>query len=777
MEDKQNRFMISEDEEHVILIVDDNPMNLGVLSNYLKGYGFRILVARSGESTLKKAMYVKPDIILLDVMMGGIDGFETCRQLKKNNHTKDIPVIFMTALSETQHKVKGFEVGAVDYVTKPLQHEEVLARVSVHLNVQDLTQSLKKQNARLQDTTEELKEANTILLKRTLQLSTTSQVGQKATSILDLDELLEKVAQLIQSQFQYYFVGVWLLNKTQDAVVLQTYAGDDSINLTQESYQILIHQKENAIIKVFNDRWQQLIENIDKASTYPPLTELPKAQSELILPLRIGVKSIGVLDIISLKPAAFNDEDKVTLRTMADQIAPSIRNAQIYKAEQHRRQLSESLEQTGRVLSSSLDLHEVPGLILNQLTKVVPYERGLVMLQRENKLNSVAHHGFPDKAPVTHLKVTIHSGDVFERLKNTHQPVLVDDVTKDPGWQQQKWLPLNYSWLGVPLIAKNRVIGMISLTRADVAAFSQDDATLVLAFAAQAAIALENAALYDEINQLKDDLELKVIERTEELNKAYHLLEKLNNTKTDFIKVASHELRTPLAIIKGYSQLLAITPTPEDDEDDMKELADGIVDGVNRLDEIVNMMFDVAKVDANVLEMDPTFFRVEGLLRNLSLSFREDLQKRELSLSLNNLSKLPTVEGDETLLFKVFYNLIINAIKYTPNKGSITLSGHLISQVESEQAVKITISDTGIGIDPEHHTQIFEKFYQTGEVGLHSTGKTKFKGGGPGLGLAVVKGIVEGHGGKVWVESEKHDEAICPGSHFHVVLPVKQPAK
>ena len=98
-----------------------------------------------------------------------------------------------------------------------------------------------------------------------------------------------------------------------------------------------------------------------------------------------------------------------------------------------------------------------------------------------------------------------------------------------------------------------------------------------------------------------------------------------------------------------------------------------------------------------------------------------------------------------------------------------------VEALDIQEFVDITISDTGIGIDPEHHKQIFEKFYQTGEVAFHSTGQTKFKGGGPGLGLAIVRGIVEAHGGQVWVESDGHDEATYPGSSFYVRLPVKQP--
>lgn len=132
-----------------ILIVDDNPTNIGVLADYLEAQGFTILVARDGESGLEKARYARPDLILLDVMMPGIDGFETCRRLKANEATRSIPVIFMTALAQVEDKVRGFNVGGVDYVTKPIHQEEVLARVSTHLRLRALTRRLEDANRHL----------------------------------------------------------------------------------------------------------------------------------------------------------------------------------------------------------------------------------------------------------------------------------------------------------------------------------------------------------------------------------------------------------------------------------------------------------------------------------------------------------------------------------------------------------------------------------------------------------------------------------------------------
>ncbi len=126
----------------IILIVDDNPTNLSVLFDYLRKTGFKVLVAEDGEGAFARAIYAQPDIILMDVVMPGMDGFATCQQLKAHAETKDIPVIFMTALTDTLDKVKAFEMGAVDYITKPLQHEEVLARITTHLTMRELQKNL-----------------------------------------------------------------------------------------------------------------------------------------------------------------------------------------------------------------------------------------------------------------------------------------------------------------------------------------------------------------------------------------------------------------------------------------------------------------------------------------------------------------------------------------------------------------------------------------------------------------------------------------------------------
>jgi signal transduction histidine kinase len=177
-------------EKSKLLIVDDNPTNLGILFEYLTQYGFKVLVSLDGESAIEQVEYAQPDLILLDVLMPGIDGFKTCHRLKANPSTQDIPVIFMTALSDTVDKVHGFKIGAVDYITKPIQHEEVLSRVQTHLMIRNLQKKLQAQNACLLRS--QLQEQ-----QRSLELEQTLQKLQQTQSQLIQAEKMSSLGQMV----------------------------------------------------------------------------------------------------------------------------------------------------------------------------------------------------------------------------------------------------------------------------------------------------------------------------------------------------------------------------------------------------------------------------------------------------------------------------------------------------------------------------------------------------------------------------------------------------
>jgi len=262
-----------------------------------------------------------------------------------------------------------------------------------------------------------------------------------------------------------------------------------------------------------------------------------------------------------------------------------------------------------------------------------------------------------------------------------------------------------------------------------------------------------------------------------QLRQAINQLEKIDQTKTDFISVVSHELRTPLTLIRGYTEMLLEEESIRENDFQAKTVT-GIYNGIIRFQEILESMLDVASLDASSFSLSMQPVSISQVVSSIKKKLRSVLEERRLDLVVENLSHLPAVDGDGVALNKVFSNLIMNAIKYTPDGGTITISGVLVSPGQlglAEGGIEIIIADTGIGINKENLELIFHKFFQTGKISLHSSGKTKYRGSGPGLGLALAKGIIEAHGGKIWAESKGFNDETFPGSQFHVILPHSKP--
>lgn len=273
--------LIMTDNSHrgTLLIVDDMPTNLKMLFSYLRNLDFRVLVAQNGEDALVRVAYAQPDLILLDIMMPQMDGFETCRRLKENEASRDIPVIFMTALSETVDKVKGFEMGAVDYITKPVQHEEVLARITTHLklkrlqkNLEEKHQLLEQQNFQLQEQNAELEAfAHTVAhdLKNPLNGVTglSSLLLYRLASSLD-EQLLEYLKEIKQTGFKMASIIDSLLllaNSRRRQVEMTAFPMADIITKVQQRLALTIKEFQGEII--------MSSENWPTALGYPPWIE------------------------------------------------------------------------------------------------------------------------------------------------------------------------------------------------------------------------------------------------------------------------------------------------------------------------------------------------------------------------------------------------------------------------------------------------------------------------------------------------------------------------
>ena len=257
----------------------------------------------------------------------------------------------------------------------------------------------------------------------------------------------------------------------------------------------------------------------------------------------------------------------------------------------------------------------------------------------------------------------------------------------------------------------------------------------------------------------------------EELKKTNKILHQLDRNKLEFIQVAAHELRTPLTVLKGYVGVLAsfseVKANPS-----LGGVLEGIEKGAGRMYEVVNMMLDVSRIDTDTLETTFAPVPLKRIVNDIVDGLMTAATERRIKINIQHADDTPNIQANPGLLHKALYHLIINAIKYTPDGGQVTVSTRQVQVEANGQGVEIAVKDTGIGLDPEHHELIFEKFYQVGSVDLHSSGKTAYKGGGPGLGLALVRGVARSHSGRVWVESQGHDEVNFPGSTFYLQLPV-----
>jgi len=261
-------------------------------------------------------------------------------------------------------------------------------------------------------------------------------------------------------------------------------------------------------------------------------------------------------------------------------------------------------------------------------------------------------------------------------------------------------------------------------------------------------------------------------EKIRELEQAHTELQRVEKMKSDFIILASHELRTPLTSIYGYIQMLVNNPdipgSPKE-EGSPRHLLHCIADASKRLSQVFDEIRNISLIDADRLNLTREPVKLEKLITNVIKSLQGFGPDRDLQFVIEDMSSLPKIRGDARRLRQALWNIISNAMKFTPDGGYIYITGDQI-----EDTVHVAIQDTGVGIPLEERERIFERFYVLEDTNLHHSSKTAFKGGGLGLGLTVARGIIEAHEGKIWVESEGHDEERLPGSTFHILLPLER---
>jgi PAS domain S-box-containing protein len=334
--------------------------------------------------------------------------------------------------------------------------------------------------------------------RRVIQLELISGITQKIASILGVDELLRQVVHLIGDTFSYYYTGILLVEAGSDELIMR--AGNGPFDEALIGRLRLKIGREGITGWVAHSGEPLLVNDISREPRYYSVEESRDTKSELAVPIKLKGEIIGVLDLQSVELDAFNEDDIFILQTLADQIAVAVENAELYEAEQKRRNIAETLRQASTILNSTLELNEVLELILQQLRQVIPYDSASIQQLQGEHLQIVACQGFKEPDKVVDLVFPLDPKFPNYRVIATEAPLAIEDVLQNyPHFKDEAD---SYesghirSWLGVPLMVKDQIIGMIALDRTEMRPYTAEECELATAFANQAAIAIENARLY-----------------------------------------------------------------------------------------------------------------------------------------------------------------------------------------------------------------------------------------------------------------------------------------
>jgi PAS domain S-box-containing protein len=631
-----------------ILVVDDIPTNLEVLFDFLSNAGFKVLFAEDGESALEKANYAVPNLILLDILMPGIDGFETCRRLKENETTKAIPVIFLTALTDTVDKVKGFSLGAVDFITKPLQSEEVLARVETHLRLQALTKQLQEQNEHLEREIQNRKQAQEQLRRSEERFQLIAQATND--TIWDWNLLTNSVwwSEGIQKLFGYSISQVG----TDTAWWYDQVHPDDREQVMSE-INAVIQQGRDKVMAEYRFR------RADGSYAYVFARGYILYDCDGTPTRMIG----GLTDITERKQA----EDAIHRQNQRSQLF-----AEVTLKIRQSLQLDDILQTA--VIEVKNILHADRVLIY----RLWPDGTGSGVAEAvQPGLPQVMGYMFPQEVFPDESRQQYCHGRIRKLEDVAHDERIPDCLA---GFLQQFRVQAK---LVVPILAKDDLWGLLIAHQcSSPRQWTAFETELLQQLANQIGIALTQAQLLEQ-------------ERLQQQE-----LARSNAELQQFAYIASHDLQEPLRMVTSYLQLLE-RRYKDNLDSDAHEFIQYAVDGAARMRTLINDLLTYSRIGTRGRPFEVTSSR-EAILRaitNLKVAIEE-------SNAIVTYDDLPNVRADPTQLTQLFQNLIGNAIKFRSEARP-----HVrIEANREEDAWRFSVQDNGIGIDPQYTERIFVIF-------------------------------------------------------------------
>lgn len=774
-------------KQPIVLIVDDEPTNLGVLFEHAQRASWRVLIHTSGASALKAIPTITPDIVLLDIMMPEMDGFEVCRRLKANPATREIPIIFVTALADQVSEIRGLELGAVDYIQKPIQAETAIARIRTHLTLRQMRQELERQNLRLQEEISERHLAEETLAKERNLLKTVLDHLPDFIYVKDRNRQF-----LLNNPAHLRVLGATTQAETLGKTDAEYFPPDVAARFDEDNTNVLesgepiINREEFVLTAQHEPLWVLATkmpirdangEIIGLVGISRNITTLRQAQEALVESERryrqlVETSPDGIIlhqqgRIVYINSAGRNilgltDSEDVGGAPFLEFVHPDF-----HVLVQERIRRNDEEQQPSHFVEMRFLRRDGQEITVELAGSPISYQGQIAMqtvfrdmterkametaLAEERNLLRTLINSLPDHIYIKDLQsrfllandAAIHSlglNNVNDLIGKTDFDLFSNEAASQYYAREQKLLRS-----GVPIVNqedmnlhhKNDGVAWFQVTKVPFRDLRGQIAGLV--------------GINHDVSDLKQAQEqLRAAHR--ELQQKNAELHELNASKDKFFSIIAHDLRSPFNSLLGFATLL-LERIETADRDVLKKHTEMLLGSAERLFALLENLLTWSRIQRGLIQCEPQPLDLNYLAASTIELFHGTAEQKQVSLK-SHICTHAWVEADYYMTTTIMRNLISNALKFTLPGGQI-----ILSMQERDREVEVSVSDTGVGMAPEVVARLFR-------IDAHYTTPGTAGEQGSGLGLVLCHDLVKKNGGTIAVESESGK-----GTTFRFTLP------
>jgi two-component system, NtrC family, sensor kinase len=775
-----------------ILIVDDISANLQLLAQILSEQGYKTRTAPNGQLALRSIDLTPPDLILLDIMMPTMDGYQVCQALKASEKTKDIPVIFISALNEVFDKVKAFEVGGVDYITKPFHEQEVLARVSNQLIQRRLFLQIQEQNKSLESEIIDRKNAQE---ETQFLLATTFALAESK----DFEESISIMLRFCCEFINWDLAEAWMPNTDETFLICSRNLYTNESNLSDyrhRSLELTFAPNIGLPGRIWSSKQSEWLEDISLESDRVFLRNQIAAEAGLKagfgVPILVDEQVIAILIFFKKTPTICQIRIIKLINALATQLGSILQRQLAEEKLKQQFQKEQLVNQLTQSIRCSLKLNTIFSTAAREIAISLGVDRVAIAQYLPDKkiwINISEYYDSTQLETTLGLEISDENNEISDRLKKS-EIVRIDDTNTASNEIEKRLTKLSAgAWLFVPLKVDSKVWGSVCVVKENRSYYWQVfEIELLCAVADSVAIAIKQAQIYQEIQSYAQQLEETL---TELKNTQAQLVQKAKMASLgQLVAGVAHEINNPVNFVYGnitvamdyardllhlvalyqnnYPQPVAEVRKKLDNidldfiADDYPKLLKSMKDGASRISKIVLSLRNFSRLDEKEYKSVDIHEGIDNTLLILQSRLNGSNNGQDIEV-IKDYSQLPKIKCYASQLNQVFLNLITNAIDAVETQSSprqITISTKMnISESSSSisHAIVILITDNGCGMSEEVCCKIFDPFFTTKPVGS-----------GIGLGLAICHNIVvEKHRGQISCVS-----ALDGGTEFMVQIPI-----